>query len=126
MIERERHIASLFSIVVGLVLLVLLPNLLSTPAPDTAPDLTPESRPIDAGHLGYTDQVCEDIRLRNPGGMTYNMALVCIHEEMEVIINADHLTRDQYNQIIQPVVDSLTVVAVEKGIRKKSINMWAN
>lgn len=104
MIDRERQIASVFAIAVGFGLLLVVPNLIPE---------TPQT--IEHSELHIPTQLCEDVKLRHPGGMSFNLALVCVNEQFETVMNANHLTEEKYNELIQPVLDSLHTEAGKLG-----------
>lgn len=112
MMQRERQIAGLFGITVGIILLLILPNLMPKEAPA-------EFEPIDRAEMQFPDQFCENVKLGNPGGLSYSMALVCVNPEFEVVMNADHLKAEKWNKLIQPVLDSLHTEARKAGVNTK-------
>lgn len=109
MIRQERQITGLLGIVAGFVLLFIVPDLV-----DNQRQLPPA--PIQRQ---FPLQFCEDVKLSNPGRLSYTMATVCVNEEFEIVINAGHLTDEKYNQLIQPVLDSLRTEAKNAGIEPK-------
>jgi len=61
-------------------------------------------------------EVCEDVPIRQPGGMSHSVALVCVGEYGDYISSeAGWLLPDDRQRLIYSVADSLIVVATERG-----------
>ena len=62
-------------------------------------------------------EVCEEILIRDPGGLTHSIALICYNQESGWIeINTARLPTGDYQRMVQPVKDSLRTVAFDRGI----------
>lgn len=116
MMQRE------FGIWVSFIIAVIL--LISMPGWIGGTDDQPERTRIDQGELNFPEQVCDSVPLGNPGGLSFTEAMICVREDMELVVNAGHLKDEQYNKLIQPVLDSLRTLAVEKGIREAEQPYW--
>lgn len=69
-------------------------------------------------------EVCEDVPLRNPGGLSWRMAQVCVGSYgLYVSSEANNLLPDQRDSMIYPVADSLILIATEKGYLKVDIQI---
>lgn len=63
------------------------------------------------------NEVCDDVLLRNPGGLSHRIALICYNSEIGWIeFDAQHLIDEDYARIVQPVKDSLRQVAIDRNI----------
>lgn len=61
-------------------------------------------------------EVCEDVPLRNPGGLSWRIAQVCAGEYgLYISSEANSLLPNQRERQIYTVADSLILIATEKG-----------
>ena len=85
---------------------------------DISPDSTNDSEDnyLPPVHI-VSNEVCTDIIMRAPGGLTHHTGLICYNQEIGWIeMNVQYLSDSTYNQIVQPKKDSLRNVAQQKGM----------
>lgn len=112
MIERERQIASIFGITIGIILLLIVPSLIADKEPG-------EANPVDRSELNIPEQVCESILLPDDISEFRRIALLCVNDQFEIQSNVEFLNDEDYDRIIKPVMDSLRQEAAKKGMNPK-------
>jgi len=81
---------------------------------DNAPDK--DDRYLPPIHIPV-HEVCADVVMRAPGGLSHHTGLICYNQEIGWIeMNVQYLSDSTYNQIVQPKKDSLRNVAQQKGM----------